>query len=248
MTAAIVVDVWLFEAPETMSAATAARCEALLSPDERARGARYRGAGDRARHLAAHALARAALSTTAPLIAPAAWRFVTNAHGRPEVAPEQLAGAPRFNLSHTHGLVACAVARDREVGVDVEHTEPKTLDLEVARAVFAPAEVDAIVALPEAERRARFFAIWTLKESYIKARGLGLALPLQKFAFTPDGPNDEGGALLEIAPELADDAASWLFTRARPTPRHALALAVRRAPGEAISVRYRRAADLFGDT
>ena len=89
----------------------------------------------------------------------------------------------RFNLSHTDGLIACAVTIGREVGVDVEHIQ-RRLTHDVAGRFFAPREVDDLKALPEDEQQRVFFDYWTLKEAYIKARGFGLALPLGDFAFT----------------------------------------------------------------
>jgi 4'-phosphopantetheinyl transferase len=248
------VDVWLLAAPEDAGAERVARCAALLDAGERARLARFRAPADRARYLFAHALVRATLSRYAPETPPAAWRFHVGPHGRPEIADELVRGgaamgaalAPplRFNLSHTAGLVACAVALGRDVGVDVEHTATPRFDaqacLEVAASSFAPSELAGLAGLPPEARRERFFAIWTLKEAYIKARGLGLALPLASFAFElgADGPDGAAPAIdLRFAPELEDDAARWHLARLQPTPAHALAVAARRAPDETLNVR-----------
>lgn len=87
-----------------------------------------------------------------------------------------------FNLSHSDGLVVLAVAL-RPVGVDVEYLARVGRTVELANRYFSSLEVAALQALPEASRRDRFFALWTLKEAYIKARGLGLAVPLASFSF-----------------------------------------------------------------
>ncbi len=80
-------------------------------------------------------------------------------------------------------------------------------------------------ALPEADQPVVFFDYWTLKEAYIKARGLGLALPLGQFTFLrPPGRAPE----IAFAPELHDDPASWQFAQFWPTPDHRMAVAVRR--------------------
>lgn len=236
------VHVWVLRAPEDASAEDVAHAKALLSAEEHARMARFRFLPDRLRYLFAHALVRVTLSRYAPATPPAGWRFVANAYGRPEVAPDSAAPPLRFNLSHTAGLVACAVAVDREVGVDVEYLFPPHGDfgLEVAPRYFAPAEVMGLEAQPPDARRERFFALWTLKEAYIKARGLGLALPLDRFAFELEGaPLDaaESPAIrIRFEPDMNDDATRWHFVRRHPTPEHALALAARRAPGEQLSV------------
>src|SRR5690606_33310169 len=109
----------------------------------------------------------------------------------PDLAPGQTDVPLVFNLSHTDGLIACAVSRGREVGVDVEWLDRRGGDIDVADRFFSRYEVQALYAQPPERRRDRFFRYWTLKESYIKARGMGLALPLDRFSFELD----RGGAI-----------------------------------------------------
>jgi 4'-phosphopantetheinyl transferase len=231
---ALDVHVWLLTAPEDADEARAARARALLDADERARMTRLRRREDARRYLFAHALARTTLTRYAPDVAPESWSFRANPSGRPEIAgvPSSL----RFNLSHTAGLVACAVSRGREVGVDVEHLFPPRWGdeacLELAASCFASAEVAALAAAAPDARRARFFELWTLKEAYLKARGLGLAVPLGAFAIEASAPE----VRVRCAPDVDHDPDGWHFERSRPTSRHALALAARRAPGETLSV------------
>jgi 4'-phosphopantetheinyl transferase len=248
------VRVWILRAPENAGVEQARRCEAILSPDELARMKRFRFETDRRRYLFAHALVRHTLSRYAPHTPPAGWRFETNGYGRPHIAGT--AAPPlRFNLSHTAGLVACVVALDRDVGVDVEHMRPARGDfgLEIAPQYFAPGEVTALSAQPVANQRDWFFAFWTLKEAYIKARGVGLALPLAGFTFdlrdaavaapTVAAPTVAASTVaaspditITFASSVVDEPARWYFERRLPSPEHALALAVRRAPDEALAV------------
>jgi 4'-phosphopantetheinyl transferase len=236
------VRVWVLRAPEDASAEQARRCEKILSPEELARMRRFKFEADRRRYLFAHALVRQTLSRYAPETPPDRWHFETNAYGRPHIAAsgDGASGTSlRFNLSHTAGMVVCAVARDRDVGVDVEHGRPARGDfvLEIAPHYFAAAEVAALAAQPAATQRDWFFAFWTLKEAYIKARGLGLALPLAGFAFDlKAGAAASPDIGISFAPSVTDDPAHWYFERRLPSPDHALALAVRRAPGEALAV------------
>jgi 4'-phosphopantetheinyl transferase len=206
----------------------------LLSEDERERMARFVFEKDRHAFLLTRALVRTMLSRYAA-IAPAEWQFITNAHGRPEIL-DRPSGVPdlRFNISHTDGLIACAVTIGREVGVDVEHVG-RRLSHDVAGRHFAPREVNDLRRLPDQEQRRVFFDYWTLKESYIKARGFGLALPLGDFAFTLDPPNPPA---IAFEPALDDDPATWQFLQDWPTPHHRLALAVRREGGD-LPVRIR---------
>jgi len=206
----------------------------LMSRDEHERMARLVFERDRQRFLLTRALVRNMLSRYAP-VKPADWQFIANAHGRPEIL-DAPAGVPdlRFNISHTDGLIACAVTIGREVGVDVEHVN-RRLTQDVATRFFAPAEVAHLQSLTEDEQDRVFFDYWTLKEAYIKARGFGLSLPLADFAFHL-APGTMPSITFE--PSLPDDPASWQFLQDWPTPAHRLGLAVRRT-GDDLPVRMR---------
>ncbi|OFW43348.1 MAG: hypothetical protein A3J29_20235 [Acidobacteria bacterium RIFCSPLOWO2_12_FULL_67_14b] len=219
------------------NAAALARRErylSLMSPDEHERMARLVFERDRRRFLLTRALVRTMLSKYAA-VAPQDWKFVANVHGRPELL-DRPDGVPdlRFNLSHTDGLIACAVTIGREVGVDVEHVG-RRITRDVPARFFAPREVAALLAVPEPERHKVFFDYWTLKEAYIKARGFGLALPLADFAFrlSPVSPPE-----ISFEPALPDDPESWQFAQDWPTPVHRLGLAVRRT-GADLPIRIR---------
>lgn len=196
----------------------------VLSADERQRVGRFVHPDDAARFVIGRALARTMLSRYAD-VAPRDWPLVIDTHGRPELGA-RLAGAPdlRFNLTHTPGLVACAVTVGREVGVDVEHVG-RRVTYDVPERFFSAREVADLRALPDDEQLMVFFDYWTLKEAYIKARGLGLALPLRQFTFlrTPGRAPS-----IAFAPELHDDAASWQFAQFWPTTDHRMSVAVRR--------------------
>ena len=196
----------------------------LLDADERARLTRFQFEPHRHTFLVAHALVRTTLSRYAPT-APRRWAFKTNKHGRPAIHPPQL--GLRFNLSHTDGLVACAVTRGAEVGVDVEATTRK-VDIAVADRFFSQPEVAALRALPKHEQPYRFLQYWTLKESYIKARGMGLALPLGQFAF--DMP-DKGNPAVRFFDAIDDEPARWQFRLTEPVHGFVLALAMESTGG-----------------
>lgn len=232
--------VWHSATYEPADSALMAQCHNILSADERARAARYFFDRDRHTYLAAHALVRTRLSQITG-VAPCDWTFVANKYGRPEVAKPAEYVRLRFNLSHTRGLVACALTWQRDVGVDVENLERLEGSLDVARRFFAPSEVEALGRVAEEDRRRRFFDYWTLKESYIKARGMGLSLPLGQFSFELA---DEQAIGISFGPEIDDDPQHWEFHASRPTPQHRLALAVRRPPGERLQVILRETTPL----
>ena len=221
----------------TTNADALARLDAyltLLTEDERERMARFVFERDRKAFLMTRALVRTMLSRYAA-IAPPDWRFIANAHGRPEIL-ERPPGVPdlRFNISHTDGLIACAVTIGREVGVDVENVGRQVLH-DVAGRHFAAREVRDLRRLPDEQQPRVFFDYWTLKEAYIKARGFGLALPLGDFAFTLNPPHPPA---ITFEAALDDDPATWQFLQDWPTPQHRLALAVRR-DGSDLPVRIR---------
>ena len=227
------VDLLLTDSAEAL--AKRAQYLPLLSPAEHERMARLVFERNRRRFLLTRALVRTMLSRYAT-VAPADWQFIANVYGRPEIL-DRPSGVPdlRFNISHTDGLIACAVTIGREVGVDVEHVG-RRLTRDVAARFFAPTEVAHLQSLPEDQQARVFFDYWTLKEAYIKARGFGLALPLGDFAFhlsAVDAP------AITFEPTLPDDPATWQFLQDWPTPTHRLGLAIRRT-GDDLPVRMRQ--------
>jgi len=205
--------------------------DALLTEDEREKRDRFRFEKDQHSCLVTRALVRTMLSRYEN-IAPKDWRFVTNDHGRPEIAEPEIARSLKFNLSHTNGLIACIVAREREIGVDVEDRERSGKLLDIAHRFFSPTEVAALRKLPEKEQLDRFFLYWTLKESYIKARGMGLAIPLSHFSFNI-GLFDNAISIA-FDPRLEDDPSSWQFTALSYSRRHAVAASFRCKAGEEV--------------
>jgi 4'-phosphopantetheinyl transferase len=196
---------------------------AVLSEEERARADRFRFAADREIYIAAHALTRALLAAVGDLPAPA-WRFVEGARGKPEIDSVLGRSRLRFSLSHTRGLVACAAGYD-DLGIDAESSDRATDELELAGRFFAADEVRLLRAIPREQRRNAFLRIWTLKEAYIKVTGLGLACPLDGFAFGSDPIS------IAFHADMSDDPAQWQFMQWQPTARHLIALAVRRTAG-----------------
>jgi 4'-phosphopantetheinyl transferase len=198
---------------------------ALLDGAEKERMSRFYFAADRRRYLVAHALLRTVLSRCAP-VRPQDWTFATNAYGRPEATSREAADIGlAFNISHTDGLIILAVSARRALGVDVENVRAREISLDIADRFFAPDEVAALVAVPPERQRDRFFEYWTFKESYIKARGMGLSLPLDKFSF--HYASDRAVALA-VDPSLGDDASRWQFWQLRPRPEYLVAVCAER--------------------
>lgn len=205
------------------SARHMARWRGMLDAEELARADRFMFDPDREIFTAAHALARSVLSeaTGRPT---AFWRYAKGPSGKPRLAMEDAAGGLRFNISHTSGMVCCAVAH-HDIGVDVEASD-RRFDLAIADRFFAPEEVALLHATPPERQVALFFRFWTLKEAFIKTTGEGLSRPLASFSFAFDPPR------VRFHPERDelrrnDDPALWRFMEFSAAENRPVALAVR---------------------
>lgn len=217
-----VVDVWL-ALPDAMDAGAVSEFGALLSADEWARVRRLPTDEDQRRMLVTRGLVRRVLSRYAP-VPPRALTFAVGEHGRPRVDARHVdAAGLSFNLSHTRGLIALAVCRGREVGVDAECVPDRAIAPGFEQRYFRADEAAALAWCPPLHRQARMLEYWTLKEAYLKARGLGLSTPLEAFGFRLQ----RGGNIrFEAEPRLEQDPGRWQFWQYRPSERHVLALCV----------------------
>lgn len=221
------VQLWIACPADLLDDEVALACSAVLSEDERSRAARLRFDRHRREYLATHALARAALAHNHSL-APSGWRFVSNAYGKPAADPDC---GIRFNVSNTEDLVVCMVAQGAEVGVDVEPIARAAEIVRLAPRVFSPVEQAQLAALPAAAQLDRALSLWVLKEAYIKARGLGLSMPLKGFSFLFGGAEHMRLAVdPAFHPPLHDDAARWRFSLL-DHGRHRIALMMEAKPG-----------------
>jgi 4'-phosphopantetheinyl transferase len=194
---------------------------ALLSVDERTRHARFAFARDRRDFAAAHALLRRRLSMHAN-VRPDAWTFELAPEGKPFLSSAHVGVDLAFNLSHTCGLVACAIGRGADIGLDVESIDRVVNGRDIVARYFSPGEVEGLDACDAAERPARFIELWTLKEAYVKAIGRGLRYPLDRFGFAFD---DARGIRFMPPPDV--QATQWTFALFAPSARDRLAVAVR---------------------
>ncbi|WP_193316973.1 4'-phosphopantetheinyl transferase family protein [Janthinobacterium sp. FT14W] len=217
----------------------------LLNDSERAQQTRFHFADDRLRYLVTRAMVRTVLSRYAA-VAPSAWEFTTNAYGRPGLAAHHGIPALRFNISHTRGLIALAVSAGRALGVDVEHVAARAGASGIASHFFSSVEAAALASLPQEQRQERFFEYWTFKESYIKARGRGLSLPLDQFSFHFPDPQ----AVHISFDEGFDDAdpQRWCFWQSRPAPGYLLALCAECNGGNAPTITVRKVLPLVNES
>lgn len=212
----------------------------LLDADEAARHQRFIFERHRHQFLVTRALVRSVLARYAGADS-AALQFGKNGYGKPHLTSGSRAGL-QFNVSHCEGLIALAVVAGHDVGVDVEFLQRKTDVNGLAERYFSPQEYRDFEELEGRKRHERFFDLWTLKESYIKACGMGLAIPLEEFSFHFDGRKIH----IAFSPQRNDSPERWRFWQLRPGPQHKLALAITGKDVEGHRLLCRRGVPLQG--
>jgi 4'-phosphopantetheinyl transferase len=122
-------------------------------------------------------------------------------HGKPALSPP--AAGLHFNVSHTTDLLLVVVAQDREVGIDVEPLGRARTVAAIAPSWLAEGEEQAVGSLPIEEREGALLRLWTFKEAYLKAVGVGLNGDLRAVSVELDGT-------LQAAPAEPDPERWWL--------------------------------------
>jgi 4'-phosphopantetheinyl transferase len=191
----------------------------MLSPSEQDRASRFRDPLHQKRFSYAHISLRRILASFLHC-PPAVIEFSTGPQGKPALAP----GIPlRFNLSHSAGMGLAAVSLAQEIGIDIEAHRPDLERESIARRFFSTPEASEIAAIPAHRQTAAFFACWTRKEAYLKARGGGLSIPLDSFCVTvvPGAP-----VLLYDPPDAPQPNPHWTLIELEPGAGFSSALAV----------------------
>jgi 4'-phosphopantetheinyl transferase len=232
------IHVWLVGYDEIADEHLHSLYRELLNAEEKNQETRFYFPRDRQRYLITRALVRTVLSRYVT-IRPKEWIFLRNDYGRPFIVNAQARDAClSFNISHTHSLIVLGVTKGRALGVDVENLSAREVSIDFAGRFFSPQEVADLNAAPPDQQQYRFFEYWTFKEAYIKARGMGLSLPLDKFSFHYPQSDTVN---IEIHPDLADDAARWQFWQFRPRPEYLVAMCAERIGGQTSTVLVRQA-------
>lgn len=207
---------------------------AVLSADELARAQRFHHHADQLLFTWAHVAVRQTLSRYA-LIPAQDWTFEIGQHGRPEISHPDAPKGLRFNLSHTHGMIAIIVNCCFDAGVDVEGIG-RVDDLGgMSRICFTTAERDELLALPEAQQALRFTQLWALKESFIKAMGTGMTTPLKSFSFDLSSPSLIG---FNCSHEVDHNPLAWSFSVTTLLDQHVLATAIRLGTGKTANFKH----------
>ena len=214
------VHVWCLEPPSEVSSPKIEQFIPYTAEGERERALRFHFPADAWSYLTAQALLRWALGNQLGQ-QPTEVRLRRNQYGRPFLDDES-AGL-FFSLTHSRGLVAVALAREQVVGVDTEQIGRKVNTEELAQSFFAPREVAHLRALSADDKLVHFFVQWTVKESFLKAVGMGLHLPIDTLTVVPRQSILETG-FLRAFPECMSGWAFWAVSGLR---EHYLAVAAR---------------------
>ncbi|MBY7731834.1 4'-phosphopantetheinyl transferase superfamily protein [Vibrio splendidus] len=183
-----VIDLWLCplsnlnDQPNKVS-----QLKKRLTADEITKVERYRMPSSQTQALYVRNYLRAILSRYACL-SPEEWRFEYGEKGKPSlIEKQQIETGLNFNISHSkeHLLIAVCQKEGKQVqlGVDIEHARSSTNIDSIMKHYFSDTELTDLLELSKEEQRERFFDLWALKESYIKATGKGLATSLRSFSF-----------------------------------------------------------------
>ena len=164
---------------------------ALLSNDEQIKADRYRFEKHRRRYILGRATLRNLLGSYLDR-APDTFRFSYNSHGKPFLANDD--SGLRFNVSHSGEIMLAAFVLNSEIGIDIEAIQQDIDYMGIGQRWFSEQESNTLRDLPEEQRIGAFFRAWARKEAYIKARGIGLSYPLNRFSVSMD---ETSPALLE---------------------------------------------------
>lgn len=191
----------------------------ILSHPEKARAERFHHETDRRRFVASHGMLRLLLGAYLQRN-PEDLRFDQSPQGKPSLV-EVRNGTLLFNMAHSEGLALYAVARDREVGIDVEWHREDLETKQIAEQFFSPAEVSTLRSIPRHQQKEAFFNCWTRKEAFLKAIGQGLSTELDQFevAFAPG----QKPAILKTVWNPGE-ALRWNLVALHPNPFYSAAL------------------------
>lgn len=193
----------------------------ILTADEMERARRFRSARDRERFITGRGVLRIILSRYVH-VHPADLAFCYTAYGKPVLAPE-LGEDIHFNLSHSEDLALCAMARGRQVGIDVERIRPVLEADQIAQDYFTAREAAALRDLCGDDKAEAFLRSWVLREAYAKALGDGLSLAVEQQS---DSLVREQSSRLRHVAHGPREFSGWSLAQLRPAPGYLAAIAV----------------------
>jgi 4'-phosphopantetheinyl transferase len=196
----------------------------MLSETEKSQMQRLIYRKDQHRFLIRHALVRTTLSRYAKVL-PKDWIFEKNIYGKPYIANDIILSTISINVSYSENIILLGITRNHSLGVDVENVTSRAAPINIAKEFYCESETAALRTLSSNEQSLLFYKYWTLKESYLKAVGIGLSAPLNSISFGFAG-NSEITVCMD--PFFNDLPSRWQFWQFQPFPEHVAAVCVAR--------------------
>lgn len=193
---------------------------ALLSTEEQARALRFKFEHHRRRFIVAKGVLRLILARYVAS-APDEISFTLNAHGKPALSSPK-GHSLQFNSSDSNEMALYAISLAEPVGIDIESVQKHIEAEAIAERFFSDYEIKELSALSPAQKTSVFFNIWTRKEAFIKALGLGLSFPLKDF----DVSSGEFATLLAVR-KGGHIAEEWSLFNLKPGEDYAGAVAIK---------------------
>jgi len=182
------IDVWYMTTDFSQSIKNLSYFFNLLSPEEKDKSNNFAINEYKNQYIYTRSMVRIILSHyTSLMTTDIIYKY--NENGKPELKNNTITPI-YFNITHSKGLIACAVSKIQYFGLDSENVDTKISFLEVAKRYFSNDEYNAILQLTTSLQKIRFFELWTLKESYLKALGSGLGNNLKEISFKLDTENN----------------------------------------------------------
>ena len=196
-----------------------------LSKHERERADAYAHRSDRQRFVLGRAVLRWALSEQLGSYRPADWSIGETRGGKPTL--ELCSEAIGFSISHTEGLVAVLLSSNRSCGVDVELLSRQIDVQKLAQRSCSLVERKWLNRHDLNDQSVAFLKLWTLKEAYLKATGIGISVPLNQLSFGFDD-----GIYLRDLEDQSKRFDHWNFSQWEQDGRHLVAVAQRRGDSQ----------------
>ena len=219
------IHLWFCQNESINNTRTIRQYQNVLSQDERIKQVQFYFEEHRHQYLVTRALLRTTLSLYSDsYVKPEDWIFQVNPYGKPYIESPPLSYTPFFNLSHTKGMIVLAIAPEPIMGVDIEWATRQGNIVQLAEHCFSPSEIADLLKLPYSEQINRFYELWTLKEAYIKACGMGLSIPLDSFSYHFPMHNRVN---ISFSESREDQSSLWQFWQLNASPDHKVAIAIK---------------------
>lgn len=175
---------WLAEGQTFATAVAQNALKFILSSEEVIQNSLFSSEPDKLNNLISRAMIRTGLSHLFPDRCLSSWRFGKGSHGKPYV--EDVDDFVEFNLTHCKGLILCAFSKNGGIGIDVERIDRCVNWQSMSLSCLSSIELEQLMEQPEVHRKRLFLTFWVLKESYLKALGLGITPYMNSISFIID--------------------------------------------------------------